>query len=105
MSIDQSESGEVYPAPVYFSMVIFLFFFVCWPGEKMKTSSLWISILFAVGALLASSAPLAKDTGYIFVSSEKDNVVTVLEGKAYGLVKKIETSERTRHMQFNPDRT
>lgn len=75
------------------------------PGEKMMTRSLWIPTILAVGALFLSSTLLAKGTGYIFISSEKDNEVTVLDAKTYDLVKKIETSERPRHMQFNPDRT
>ncbi len=71
----------------------------------MTTDSLLISILLAVSMLIVSSMALAKGTGYIFVSSEKDNVITVLDGRTYKLVKKIETSERPRHLQFNPERT
>lgn len=47
----------------------------------------------------------AKGTGYIFISSEKDNAVTVLNGKSYALVKNIETSDRPRHLAFNADKT
>lgn len=47
----------------------------------------------------------AKDTGYIFVSSEKDNNITVLDGKTYAVVKRIGTAARPRHLQFNPDQT
>ncbi|MFO1349585.1 MAG: PQQ-dependent catabolism-associated beta-propeller protein [Gammaproteobacteria bacterium] len=45
----------------------------------------------------------AKDTGYLFVSSEKDANVTVLDGKTYQVVKKIKTSKRPRGMKFNSD--
>ena len=58
----------------------------------------------AIAAGLAFGAQ-AKDTGYIFVSSEKDNAISVLDGKSYELVKKIGTAARPRHLQFNPDRT
>jgi len=47
----------------------------------------------------------AKDTGYLFISSEKDNNVTVLDGKTYAVVKRISTAARPRHMQFNPERS
>ncbi|MFZ1343240.1 beta-propeller fold lactonase family protein [Thiothrix eikelboomii] len=47
----------------------------------------------------------AKDTGYLFVSSEKDNHITVLDGKTYAVVKRIGTAARPRHLQFNPDHT
>ena len=52
-----------------------------------------------------ASATYAKDTGYIFISSEKDNSVAVLDGKTYKEVKKIETSDRPRHLAFNADKT
>lgn len=47
----------------------------------------------------------AADTGYLFVSSEKDDVVAVLDGDSYDLVKRIATAARPRHLQFNPDQT
>ena len=47
----------------------------------------------------------AKGTGYLFVSSEKDNNITVLDGKTYEVVKRIGTEARPRHLQFNPDKT
>ena len=47
----------------------------------------------------------AKDTGYLFVSSEKDHVVTVLNGSSYEVVKQIRTAARPRHLQFNADRS
>lgn len=47
----------------------------------------------------------AKNTGLIFISSEKDNAITVLDGKNYSLIKNIETSDRPRHLAFNADKT
>lgn len=55
--------------------------------------------------LTLSSTSFAKDTGYVFVSSEKDHSVTVLDGKTFAVVKTIQTSERPRHLAFNPDHT
>ena len=59
----------------------------------------------AVVAIVTSPIVSATGTGYLFVSSEKDHVVTVLDGKSYQLVKQIETAARPRHMAFSPDRT
>ncbi|MFI0398883.1 MAG: beta-propeller fold lactonase family protein [Thiolinea sp.] len=47
----------------------------------------------------------AKGSGYLFVSSEKDNHITVLDGKTYEVVKRIGTEARPRHLQFNPDKS
>ncbi len=57
--------------------------------------------------VLALSAPgvLAKNTGLVFVSSEKDHAVTVLDGKTYEVIKQIRTAARPRHLLFNPERT
>ncbi len=70
----------------------------------MKAKRLLGSI--AVLAFIAMGWPaLAKNTGLIFVSSEKDNSISVLDGKSYALVKRIRTAARPRHLQFNADRT
>lgn len=58
-----------------------------------------------LAALLAVPGAQARDTGYLFVSSEKDHAVTVLDGKTYDVVKRIGTAQRPRHLLFNPDRT
>ena len=50
-------------------------------------------------------ATWAAGTGYLFVSSEKDHAITVLDGKTYGVVKQIRTAARPRHLAFNPDRS
>jgi len=44
-------------------------------------------------------------TGFIFVSSEKDNTVNVLDGDTLDIVKRIGTAARPRHLQFDPTRT
>lgn len=62
-------------------------------------------LLTATALVASASLAHAADTGYLFVSSEKDNVVTVLDGKTYEVIKQIGTAARPRHLQFNPDRT
>ena len=58
-------------------------------------------------ALLSAIAPAgwAAGTGYLFVSSEKDHAISVLDGESYELVEQIRTAARPRHLAFNPDRT
>jgi len=63
------------------------------------------ALLALLAALAAPPAAEATGTGYLFVSSEKDHVVTVLDGKSYEVVKQIGTAARPRHMAFSPDRT
>ena len=72
--------------------------------KTIRTTLQWIG----AGALLAvaSTAPTwAAGTGYLFVSSEKDHAVSVLDGESYALVKQIRTAARPRHLQFTPDRS
>ena len=47
----------------------------------------------------------AAGTGLLFVSSEKDHAITVLDGNTYEVVKQIRTAARPRHLAFNPDRS
>ena len=47
----------------------------------------------------------AKDTGLIFVSNEKSNTVTVLDGKSYAPVATIRTGKRPRDIKLNAERT
>ena len=72
--------------------------------KTIRTTLQWIG----AGALLAvtSTTPAwAAGTGYLFVSSEKDHAVSVLDGESYALVKQIRTAARPRHLQFTPDRS
>ena len=61
--------------------------------------------LVLVLAALAACAPAtwAAGTGYLFVSSEKDHAITVLDGESYKVVKRIRTAARPRHLAFSPD--
>ncbi|WP_228535635.1 PQQ-dependent catabolism-associated beta-propeller protein [Noviherbaspirillum malthae] len=54
--------------------------------------------------LLAPHVPEWSATGAVFVSSEKDNTITVLDGKTQQQIGLIKTCKRPRHMQFTPDR-
>ena len=62
-------------------------------------------ILGAAVLLAAAPAGWAAGTGYLFVSSEKDHAISVLDGESYELVTQIRTAARPRHLAFNPDHT
>lgn len=54
-------------------------------------------------SLLVASPCFAKGTGHLFVSSEKDNNISVLDANTFEVVKRIGTAARPRHLQFSPD--
>lgn len=57
-------------------------------------------------ACLALAAPVqAKDTGQLFISSEKDNGLVVVDAAKAEVTGTIPLCKRPRHMQFTPDRT
>ena len=56
-------------------------------------------------AITLPGISVAKGTGHLFISSEKDHVITVLDSKTYKVIKEIRTAARPRHLQFNADRT
>jgi PQQ-dependent catabolism-associated beta-propeller protein len=60
----------------------------------------------ATFALLALCVPplLARDTGKVFVSSEKDNAMTVIDGAGLEVSGATPLCKRPRHMQLTPDR-
>jgi PQQ-dependent catabolism-associated beta-propeller protein len=65
-------------------------------------------LLAAVGcvALLALGGPAsAAGTGYIFVSNESDDTVTVVDGKSFEVVKTIPTGKRPRDMRWYQGKT
>jgi PQQ-dependent catabolism-associated beta-propeller protein len=59
----------------------------------------------ALIALAGSPQAVAKGTGLVFVSSEKDNTITVLDGKTDTVTRTIDTCDRPRHMEWNQDHT
>lgn len=65
----------------------------------------WIGLVLIVAASAIPAMPAwAKGTGAVFISSEKDNVITVLDGKSYQQSGVIEACQRPRHMQLTADR-
>ena len=67
--------------------------------------SIYVSFLATVAAVMLVIGPPARaaGTGYLFVSSEKDHAITVLDGQTYEVVKRIRTAARPRHLAFNRD--
>jgi PQQ-dependent catabolism-associated beta-propeller protein len=60
-----------------------------------------LSVCLAVGVTCAH----AKDTGKLFVSSEKDNAIAIVDAARGELVASPAVCKRPRHMQLTPDRT
>lgn len=55
-------------------------------------------------ALFFSLLTHATESGNLFISSEKDSSITVLDGKTLNLVSKIKTASRPRHMIFDSEK-
>ncbi len=55
-------------------------------------------------AMAMTAVPAWAGSGAVFISSEKDNVITVLDGKTQQQIGLIKTCKRPRHMQFTADR-
>lgn len=72
--------------------------------KTMKKIMIKIPLLISLLLLSVTSAN-AKGSGNIFVSSEKDNAVIVLDGTSYKKIAEIETSDRPRDLRFNDDRS
>src|SRR5215510_16030465 len=71
--------------------------------RSMGTMSLgwWAGLTIAL-ALAGPAAAL--DTGRIFVSSERDHGVVVLDGKTLAKITLVKTGNRARHLRFSADR-
>lgn len=62
--------------------------------------------LLVAGLALALPPPVqAKETGQLFISSEKDNGLVVVDAAKAAVTGAIPLCKRPRHMQLNPDRT
>jgi hypothetical protein len=67
-------------------------------------ATLRVLLVTALAALVGGTMPAAaKDTGLIFVSSEKSHHVLVLEPKTFKVVKEIKTAPRPRDMHVSAD--
>nr|HPQ97565.1 PQQ-dependent catabolism-associated beta-propeller protein [Thiolinea sp.] len=62
-----------------------------------------LALLLGSAVLSTLSPALAKDTGYLFISSEKDNSIMVMDSGDFSVIKVIPTADRPRHMAFNAD--
>ena len=67
----------------------------------------WRSGFLAAAMLTAAAAaPVqAAGTGYIFVSNESDNTVSVIDGASFEVVATVATGQRPRDMRWNADKT
>jgi PQQ-dependent catabolism-associated beta-propeller protein len=75
---------------------------------KLRSKVFGMAVALGVAALslgLALEPAAAAGTGYIFVSNERSNDISVLAPDTYALVKSIPTSRRPRDMHFNQDHT
>lgn len=70
---------------------------------ELRNLAMTGAVVMAMATAMVFPA-VAKDTGLVFVSSEKDNAVHVLDGKTLEVVKRIGTAARPRHLQFDPAR-
>ena len=74
------------------------------PGAIRTRVWMWFAPALLAAALLAAQSAQAKDTGLVYVSSEKDDAITMLDVKTHAVTGTIPTCERPRHMQLTPDR-
>ena len=63
------------------------------------------ALVGAAAALAGADRAAAADTGYIFVSNETDNTVSVLDGESFEVVATVPTGERPRDMRWNADKS
>jgi PQQ-dependent catabolism-associated beta-propeller protein len=72
-------------------------------AERVRTL-LHAALAALVLLLLCPDPVLARDTGKVFVSSEKDNAITLIDGARGEVTGAIPLCKRPRHMQLTPDR-
>lgn len=62
------------------------------------------ALLFAAAAALVSIPAAAKGTGYVFVSNQRGNTVSVLDGRTFSVIKTLPVGDRPQDMAFSADR-
>ena len=72
-------------------------------GHTMTIARAAVALL-ALGTLTPARPVSAAGTGRIFVSSERDHSVTVLDGKTLEKVAVVKTGNRARHLRFSADK-
>jgi PQQ-dependent catabolism-associated beta-propeller protein len=70
-----------------------------------RTSSVTAALVWLVMSLALAAPARAKDTGQLFISSEKDNGLVVVDIARAEVTGAIPLCKRPRHMQLTPDRT
>ena len=68
------------------------------PVSRLSLAAVCASLLFA------APVALAKDTGMAYISSEKDNAITVVDAKTLEVKSTIKTCKRPRDMLISPDK-
>ena len=68
-------------------------------------TSIRLALAGLIICLTGNGMTFAAGTGYIFVSNESDDTVSVIDGGSFEVVKIIATGDRPRDMRFSPDRT
>ncbi|MCR6669787.1 beta-propeller fold lactonase family protein [Devosia ginsengisoli] len=69
-------------------------------GGRMKALGYIMGCLLAISSIQQAQAA---GTGYVFVSNEVSNTVTVLDGETLEKVTDIPTAARPRWLAFSPD--
>ncbi len=75
------------------------------PESLFRAPGRRFSGLALAAALLAAGAAGAAGTGYIFVSNEGDDTVTVLDGETFETIRTVPTGQRPRDMRWNAGKT
>ena len=71
---------------------------------KLRRPPVTIGLLLSMAVLLAGAVQ-ARDTGRVFVSSEKDNALTVVDAARAEVTGAVAICKRPRHLQLNADRS
>src|SRR5215831_5461179 len=79
--------------------------FFAWWGLPMDIPKLLTFGLIIAFVAAPPSAGLTRNTGLIFVSSERTNSLVIVDPETKRIVKSLKTSRRPRDMHFNTDHT
>lgn len=74
-------------------------------NNAMRVSAGLRTFLFVIAVVLANSTAVAKGTGYVFVSNQRGNTVSVLDGRTFSVIKTLPVGDRPQAMAFSADRT
>ncbi len=74
-------------------------------GTKTKRGPTFFMSIGAMAIWMVASLAQARDTGQVFVSSEKDNALAVVDSVKAEMVGTNKLCKRPRHLQLSPDRS